>query len=180
MKISPRALGKLARVPMSAAFVSLALPTINCFAGETINFDNGASMDYTLTANYGIGVRAEKQSRRILDQLNADDSDRNFDQGSLTTNRLSLLIESDLHKDNYGLFLRGSTFYDGTVAVPSCLMLTLMGPGTWGAKVNSVRSWANIWLLGVKTCFSRVFRADRTAQMPQRVTSRGLKPRIFC
>ncbi|MGF6282792.1 DUF1302 domain-containing protein [Pseudomonas silensiensis] len=112
MKISSRVLGKLARVPMSAAFVTLALPNISCFAGETINFDNGASMDYTLTANYGIGVRAEKQSRRILNQLNADDSDRNFDRGSLTTNRLSLLIESDLHKDNYGLFLRGSTFYD--------------------------------------------------------------------
>lgn len=112
MKKSTAARGRLARMPMTAAFVSLTLPSLNSYAGETITFDNGVDLDYTITANYGIGVRTEKQSSELLSNINADDSNRNFDRGSLITNRLSVLAEADLHKGNYGLFLRGSTFYD--------------------------------------------------------------------
>lgn len=96
----------------NAAWASLLLPAAACLAGEPVNFENGATLDYTVTANYGLGIRTEKPAHATLNQLNADDSDRSFKRGSLTTNRLSVLLEADLHKDNYGLFMRGSTFYD--------------------------------------------------------------------
>ncbi|HUP92408.1 MAG TPA: DUF1302 family protein, partial [Solimonas sp.] len=43
---------------------------------------------------------------------NYDDGDRNFTRGSLVNNRLTLLGEFLLQKDDYGLLLRGDAFYD--------------------------------------------------------------------
>lgn len=97
----------------SLAVAITALSSHDSQAGETFQFDNGATLDWSLTTSYGLGIRMEDADSRLLDgQVNADDGNRNFDQHSLTTHRLTALGEIILRKDNYGAVLRGSTFYD--------------------------------------------------------------------
>jgi hypothetical protein len=96
----------------SLAVAITALSSNLAMAGETINFDNGAAVDWSLTTTYGIGVRTQEADKRLLDNANTDDGNRNFDKGSLTTNRVTALGEVILRKDNYGAVLRASTFYD--------------------------------------------------------------------
>lgn len=81
-------------------------------AGERINFDNGATLDWSLTTSYGIGMRLSGQSSELLSNVNGDDGNRNFDKHALTTNRVGALAEMILRKDNYGAVLRASTFRD--------------------------------------------------------------------
>lgn len=96
---------------VSGLTAALALASTPAWAGDTIEFDNGMTMDWSVTTSYGIGVRTGKQSSRLM-TINADDANRNFDRGSLTTNRVGALGELILRKDNYGAVVRGSTFYD--------------------------------------------------------------------
>ncbi|WP_175650499.1 DUF1302 domain-containing protein [Pseudomonas sp. Marseille-P9899] len=90
---------------------AIALASTQALAGETIEFNNGATIDWSVTTSYGVGVRLGEQSRRLMG-VNADDANRNFDRGSLTTNRIGALGEMILRKDNYGAVVRASTFYD--------------------------------------------------------------------
>lgn len=97
----------------SLAIAIAAASSYDVQAGEQIRFDNGATVDWTLTTSYGIGTRLENADSRLLNgQANADDGNRNFDRNSLITNRFTALGEIILRKDNYGAVLRGSTFYD--------------------------------------------------------------------
>ena len=91
--------------------VAVALAAAPAGAGETIEFDNGATLDWSVTTSYGAGMRLGKPSDRLM-TLNADDANRNFNEGSLTTHRIGALGEMILRKDNYGAVVRGSTFYD--------------------------------------------------------------------
>ncbi|AQZ96476.1 DUF1302 domain-containing protein [Halopseudomonas phragmitis] len=105
------------RASATFAFASLALAvaavsSTSVHAGEPINFSNGATLDWTVTTGYGIGVRMRSQDSKLIDNINADDGNRNFDRHSLTTNRLSVLGEMIYRQDNYGAVLRASTFYD--------------------------------------------------------------------
>jgi hypothetical protein len=43
--------------------------------------------------------------------INSNDGNNNFDTG-LVSHRLTLLVDLDLRRENYGLFLRGKAFYD--------------------------------------------------------------------
>ncbi len=99
------------RFQATSLTVAIALASTPAWAGETIEFDNGATIDWSVTTSYGAGVRLGKQSDRLLG-VNADDANRNFDRGSLTTNRIGALGEMILRKDNYGAVVRASTFYD--------------------------------------------------------------------
>lgn len=100
------------------AFASLAIAVAafaanDVQAGETFRFDNGATLDWSVTTSYGLGIRMEDADSKLLDgQANADDGNRNFDRHSLMTHRVTALGEIILRKDNYGAVLRGSTFYD--------------------------------------------------------------------
>jgi hypothetical protein len=96
---------------VSSLAAAIALVSTPVWAGDTIEFDNGATVDWSVTTSYGIGVRTGGSSDRLL-TINADDANRNFDSGSLTTNRVGALGELILRKDNYGAVVRGSTFYD--------------------------------------------------------------------
>ncbi|WP_449432560.1 DUF1302 domain-containing protein [Pseudomonas putida] len=96
---------------LSGLVVALALVATPAWSGETIEFDNGATIDWTVTTSYGLGVRLSDPDKSLL-TLNGDDGDRNFDKGSLVTNRIGALAEMILRKDNYGAVLRASTFYD--------------------------------------------------------------------
>ncbi len=95
-------------VSLTAAIALVSTPV---WSGETIEFDNGTTVDWSVTTSYGVGVRLNDQNDRLLG-VNADDANRNFDRGSLTTNRVGALGELILRKDNYGAVVRGSTFYD--------------------------------------------------------------------
>ncbi|NBA93730.1 DUF1302 domain-containing protein [Pseudomonas sp. R5(2019)] len=95
-----------------ATAVALTLQSGVSQAGETIYFDNGATVDWSLTTNYGIGMRMEEQADELTAPRNADDGDRNFNRHSLVTNQVSALGELIVRKDSYGAVLRGSTFYD--------------------------------------------------------------------
>lgn len=96
----------------SLAIAVAALSSHQAQAGETLRFDNGATLDWSMTTSYGIGMRMEGQDSKLLSQTNSDDGDRNFNKHSLTTNRFTALGELILRQNNYGAVLRGSTFYD--------------------------------------------------------------------
>ena len=98
------------RFQVTSLAVAIALVSTPAWSGETVEFDNGATIDWTVTTSYGLGVRLAKQSDRLLTP-NADDGDRNFNRG-LTTNRIGALGEVILRKDSYGAVVRASTFYD--------------------------------------------------------------------
>ncbi len=103
------------RFPLLGLAAAIAMVSGAAHAGETIEFDNGATLDWTLTTSYGMGVRMEDQDKALIDgplTINMDDGNRNFDKGSLVTNRVGALAELILQKDNYGAVLRASTFYD--------------------------------------------------------------------
>lgn len=101
----------LREIRISSLAAAIALASGPALAGETIEFDNGATIDWSVTTSYGVGVRLGKPSDRLMG-VNADDANRNFDRGSLTTNRIGALGEMILRKDNYGAVVRASTFYD--------------------------------------------------------------------
>ena len=91
--------------------VAVALVTSPVWAGDTIEFEDGTTIDWSVTTSYGIGMRLGDPSSRLMG-INVDDPNRNFDQHSLTTNRVGALGEMILRKDNYGAVVRASTFYD--------------------------------------------------------------------
>ena len=97
----------------SLAVAITALAAGGVQAGESIYFDNGATLDWSVTTSYGLGIRMKDADSSLLEgQPNADDGNRNFDRHSLMTHRVTALGEMILRKDNYGAVLRGSTFYD--------------------------------------------------------------------
>ncbi|MNO42172.1 hypothetical protein D3C76_323580 [compost metagenome] len=98
-------------VQAASLTAAIALASAPAWSGETIEFDNGATIDWSVTTSYGVGMRLGKPSDRLLG-VNADDANRNFNQGSLTTNRVGALGEMILRMDNYGAVVRASTFYD--------------------------------------------------------------------
>jgi hypothetical protein len=96
---------------VAALAAAIALVSTPAWSGEMIEFDDGTTIDWSLTTSYGLGVRLENQDRDLL-TANADDGNRNFDKGGLTTNRIGALAEMIVRKDNYGAVVRASTFYD--------------------------------------------------------------------
>ena len=98
-------------VQLASLTAAIVLAPTPAWSGETLEFDNGATIDWSVTTSYGIGVRLGKPSDRLL-TVNADDANRNFNEGSLTTNRVGALGEMILRMDNYGAVVRASTFYD--------------------------------------------------------------------
>jgi len=105
---SPRLRLKLNMV--TCAFVAMGVSSAH--AGN-FQFGDGINVDYLTTVNYGLNVRAEKQSNDLIDNnINGDDGDRNFKRGSIVNNRISAIGEMNISKDGTGVMLRGSTFYD--------------------------------------------------------------------
>lgn len=65
------------------------------------------------TVRYNLGSRTQGQDPAILKNANADDGDRNFDKGSLVTNRLDLLTEFDVvWQKRLGLRVSAAGWYD--------------------------------------------------------------------
>jgi len=115
----------------------LCLLLANSAFAVDFEFDNGALLSVDTTLTWGAQWRVEDRDRRITGDkflqdlqenpflpltdpqysqaqtllLNSNDGNNNFDKG-LISNRLTLLVDLDFSRDNYGLFLRGKAFYD--------------------------------------------------------------------
>ena len=77
----------------------------------------GATVELTgqQTANTVTDARGEARFLNLAPgrySVNRDDGNRAFDKGSLINNRLALLAEGTFRYQQYGLFARGSAFYD--------------------------------------------------------------------
>lgn len=94
---------------MTCSLTAFALPPAQ--AG-TFELGDDVVVDYLTTLNYALNTRVKNQSNTLLSNINGDDGDRNFNRGSVFTNRVSALGEMNIHKGDYGALLRGSTFYD--------------------------------------------------------------------
>lgn len=103
--------GRVARIGLVAAIAAVSSPMIK--AGETVYFDHGGELEWSLTTSYGIGVRMEDQDDDLIADANADDGNRNFDKHSLTSHRVGALAEMIYTNDaGWGGVLRATTFYD--------------------------------------------------------------------
>jgi len=78
----------------------------------SINFGSGVSLDYIANLTYSLAMRTDDPDAVLTANVNGDDGDRNFDKGALINNRLAVLAETNFHYREYGVFLRGSAFYD--------------------------------------------------------------------
>jgi hypothetical protein len=88
-----------------------ATSVAQAFDIATGNDDLSARWDNTV--RYNLGVRTQAQDEAILKNPNADDGDRNFDKGSLVTNRLDLLSEVDVvWRRKIGLRLSAAAWAD--------------------------------------------------------------------
>ncbi len=92
--------------------LAVALASGSAVAGPTIDIGEDTTLDSTLTVNYTTSMRTSKSASQYLNNINSDDSTRNFSRGSLITNRVSVFGELLLKHDNLGAVLRGSHFYD--------------------------------------------------------------------
>jgi hypothetical protein len=82
------------------------------FAGEPIEFENGYKLDWRVNSTYTLSTRLENQDPKIAANTGGNDGNNNFDKGSLTANRLSLLFDTSFTNGRNGLVLSASTFYD--------------------------------------------------------------------
>ena len=86
-------------------------------AGDTIEFENGVNLDWSVTASYNVAMRVAKPDPLLTGEQymwanRYNDGNNNFDQYSLVNNRLSALFQAKLSKGDSGFVLSGSTFYD--------------------------------------------------------------------
>ncbi|MFJ2992896.1 DUF1302 domain-containing protein [Pandoraea sp. NPDC087047] len=93
------------------AACSFATASASTGAG-TVTMGEDVRVDYLLTTNYSLGVRVGRPSQALMNDANADDSERSFKRGSLVNNRMSVTGQADIKWRNYGIFVGGSAFYD--------------------------------------------------------------------
>lgn len=112
--IAPNARRKTFRLAAVSAAVIGA-----CGAGgiaQAFEIDTGndeLKVRWDNTVRYNLGSRTQGQDPAILKNANADDGDRNFDKGSLVTNRLDLLTEFDVvWQKRLGLRVSAAGWYD--------------------------------------------------------------------
>ena len=100
----------LALSPLALAIGLAVAPAVH--AGPTIQLGEDTSLAYSLTLSHTLSSRLKTADKAYLADPNSDDGTRNFDRGSLITNRTNALGELRLRHDNLGAMLRASTFYD--------------------------------------------------------------------
>ena len=96
---------------LAIAALFAASGAVQAFDIDTGNPDIQMRWDNTL--RYNLGVRAQSQDSKIIGNPNFDDGDRNFDKGSLVTNRLDVLSEFDfVYKRKFGFRVSAAGWYD--------------------------------------------------------------------
>ena len=101
-QISLAVVAAVAVMGVSGSVSAFEIPTGN--EDVVINWDN--------TLRYTLAQRLKGQSKDIVNSVNHNDGDHNFDVG-IVSSRLDLLSEMDLiYKKNYGVRLSGAGWYD--------------------------------------------------------------------
>ena len=103
---------KMKPIALAVIGMGIAAPAL---AFEAVEFANGAVLESRVTSTYTLSTRLEDRDSLLssnASNLNGNDGNNNFDKGSLTANRLSLLLDAHLKKGNSGFILSASTFYD--------------------------------------------------------------------
>ena len=100
--------------PARAGFALVGLLPLLCSmpaaAAEFSFLDNEVTGSLDTTLSYGQLWRVEK-AEKVGDDVNTNDGNRNFDTG-LVSEVFKVTSELEANYQNYGLFLRGSAFYD--------------------------------------------------------------------
>jgi len=103
--------GRFARTALVTAIAAASSSAL--YAGETVFFDHGGDLEWSVTTSYGIATRLEDPDEKLLADLNGDDGNRNFDKGALISHRVGALAEMVYTNDaGWGGVLRATTFYD--------------------------------------------------------------------
>ncbi|WP_296254235.1 MULTISPECIES: DUF1302 domain-containing protein [unclassified Pseudomonas] len=102
------------RVMTHSAITLLMLGGAGSVRADSIDL---ANPDYQLrwdnTVRYTLGVRAEGQDKRIMNNPSYDESDGKFDKGDVVTNRVDVLSEVDFsYLNDWGARVSGAGWYD--------------------------------------------------------------------
>ncbi len=109
---------KMKPIALAVIGMGIAAPAL---AFEAVEFDNGAVFESRLTTTYTLSTRLEDRDPLLSGNFdargrsinaNGNDGNNNFDKGALTSNRLSLLLDTHFKKGSSGFILSASTFYD--------------------------------------------------------------------
>ncbi|MCY1334489.1 hypothetical protein D9M69_202470 [compost metagenome] len=95
---------------LGAALLACSVLPAQAFQFETGNPDLSVRWDNTF--KYSAAVRMKDRHDKLVADNNLDDGDRNFDRGSLVSNRLDLFSEFDLSYKGSGLRVSGAAWYD--------------------------------------------------------------------
>lgn len=80
---------------------------------SALEYENGEfSVDMDTTLSYSAAIRATGQDSDLLANVNADDGNRNFDEGDFITNRFMVTMDLGAKYKDVGLFVRPRFFYD--------------------------------------------------------------------
>ena len=105
---------------LSAGFLSLLFLFFLAMPVQAVEFDLGfAQGSFNTQVSYGAAFRVEKRDSDLVgirnggnaQAVNTDDGNLNYDRG-LYSNVFKVTSELDLYRENFGVFLRGSAFYD--------------------------------------------------------------------
>src|SRR5690554_453487 len=98
------------RLTAIASAILLANTAGTAAANNTIDLPGEATLDWQATTTYSLSARTQGRDSRLRGPGN--EGNENFDKNDLTANRASLLLETHTRKDNVGLVVSASTFYD--------------------------------------------------------------------
>lgn len=105
---------------LSVGFLSFIMLFSPVMPAQAFQFDLGVAQGaFDTTLSYGAAFRVEKRDPDLVgianggnaQSINIDDGNLNYDRG-LVSNVAKVTSELDLYRENYGLFLRGTAFYD--------------------------------------------------------------------
>lgn len=125
-----------ARQAFRLSACALAIGFMNCSLAVELNTGNtDLRLRWDNTIRYNLGVRAESQDSRILNNQNYDESDSKFDKGDIVTNRLDILSEMDVsYQKLFGARVSGALWYDHAYRDPT---VTTVVPGYSSSYFNS-------------------------------------------
>ncbi|WP_128607225.1 MULTISPECIES: DUF1302 domain-containing protein [unclassified Pseudomonas] len=95
---------------LTAALTFTGAESVHAFEFNTGIEELTTRLDTTL--KYSVAQRLNAPSSKLTEDANLDDGDRNFDKGSLISNRLDVFSEFDLKYRDYGFRLSGAGWYD--------------------------------------------------------------------
>tara|TARA_R110001583_G_scaffold182192_5_gene339830 strand:- start:2757 stop:4355 length:1599 start_codon:yes stop_codon:yes gene_type:complete len=100
-----------ARTMLGMAVVTSVLLSTSAYAGR-FTLGDEVKGTWNNTLKYSLGVRTSDPNPYALANTNTDDTDNNFEKGSLMMNRGDWLSELTMRYRNFGLSLSGSVLYD--------------------------------------------------------------------